>query len=64
MPKILMPIGDAAETMDTYYAYFRLPEDATAGATAFPSLESPWPVQEEEQRMKEAWGDGCAAAGH
>ena len=27
MPKILMPIGDAVETLDTFYAYFRLPED-------------------------------------
>lgn len=26
MPKILMPIGDAAEVLDTFYAYFRLPE--------------------------------------
>ncbi|MGI9428655.1 MAG: DJ-1/PfpI family protein [Bythopirellula sp.] len=27
MKKILMPIGDATETLDTFYAYFRLPED-------------------------------------
>ena len=27
MPKILMPVGDAAEVNDTFYAYFRLPED-------------------------------------
>jgi protease I len=27
MPKILMPIGDASETLDTFYAYYRLPED-------------------------------------
>jgi protease I len=27
MPKILMPIGDATETLDTFYPYFRLPED-------------------------------------
>lgn len=26
MPKILMPIGDATETLDTFYPYFRLPE--------------------------------------
>jgi protease I len=25
--KILMPIGDATEALDTYYAYYRLPED-------------------------------------
>ena len=27
MPKVLMPIGDASEVMDTLYAYYRLPED-------------------------------------
>jgi protease I len=27
MPKILMPIGDATEALDTFYAYYRLPED-------------------------------------
>ncbi len=27
MPKVLMPIGDAAEVLDTMYPYFRLPED-------------------------------------
>ncbi len=27
MPKVLMPIGDATEMMDTLYPYFRLPED-------------------------------------
>ena len=27
MPKVLMPLGDATETLDTFYAYFRLPED-------------------------------------
>ena len=26
MPKVLMPIGDATETLDTFYPYFRLPE--------------------------------------
>ena len=25
--KILMPIGDATEALDTFYAYYRLPED-------------------------------------
>jgi protease I len=27
MPKVLMPIGDATEMMDTLYPFFRLPED-------------------------------------
>lgn len=27
MPKILMPIGDGSETLDTFYAYYRLPEN-------------------------------------
>ena len=27
MPKILMPLGDATEALDTFYAYYRLPED-------------------------------------
>ena len=36
MPKILMPIGDATETMDTYYAYFRLPEDGYQVVVAGP----------------------------
>jgi len=27
MPKILMPLGDATEALDTFYPYFRLPED-------------------------------------
>ena len=27
MPKILMPIGDATEALDTFYPFFRLPED-------------------------------------
>ena len=25
--KILMPIGDGTEALDTFYAYYRLPED-------------------------------------
>src|SRR6266849_7628299 len=28
MPKVLLPIGDATEVMDTLYPCFRLPEDA------------------------------------
>lgn len=27
MPNILMPIGDGSEVLDTFYAYYRLPED-------------------------------------
>lgn len=27
MPKVLLPIGDATEMMDTLYPFFRLPED-------------------------------------
>lgn len=27
MPRILLPIGDATEALDTFYAYYRLPED-------------------------------------
>src|SRR4051794_1385391 len=26
MPKILMPLGDATEALDTFYPFFRLPE--------------------------------------
>ena len=36
MPKILMPIGDAAEVNDTYYAFFRLPEDGYEVVVAGP----------------------------
>ena len=27
MPKVLLPIGDATEVLDTMYPFFRLPED-------------------------------------
>ena len=36
MPKILMPIGDATETLDTFYAYYRLPEDGFEVVVAGP----------------------------
>ena len=36
MPKILMPIGDATEALDTFYAYFRLPEDGFEVVVAGP----------------------------
>lgn len=61
MPKILMPIGDATEVLDTFYPYFRLPEDGfevvVAGPQARlyhavlheipPSGEVPWDITEE-----------------
>lgn len=36
MPKILMPLGDATETLDTFYPYFRLPEDGYEVVVAGP----------------------------
>ena len=36
MLKILMPIGDATETLDTFYAYYRLPEDGYEVVVAGP----------------------------
>lgn len=36
MPKVLMPIGDATETLDTFYPYFRLPEDGYEVVVAGP----------------------------
>lgn len=36
MPKVLMPIGDATETLDTFYPYFRLPEDGFECVVAGP----------------------------
>ena len=36
MPKILMPIGDATEALDTFYALFRLPEDGFEVVAAGP----------------------------
>ncbi len=36
MPKILMPIGDATESLDTFYPYFRLPEDGFEVVVAGP----------------------------
>lgn len=61
MPKILMPVGDAAEVLDTFYAYFRLPEDGyevvVAGPEARvyhmvlheppPHSDPPWDITEE-----------------
>ena len=36
MPKILMPLGDAAEVMDTLYAYYRLKEGGYEPVVAGP----------------------------
>ena len=36
MPKILMPLGDATETLDTFYTVFRLPEDGYEVVVAGP----------------------------
>jgi PfpI family intracellular protease len=61
MPKVLMPIGDATEMMDTLYPFFRLPEDGfevvVAGPEARlyngvahevpPNATVPWDITEE-----------------
>jgi protease I len=60
MPKVLLPIGDATETLDTYYPIFRLPEDGfdciVAGPEArlyhtvmheIPPGEPPWDITRE-----------------
>ena len=36
MPKVLLVVGDAAEVLDTMYAYFRLPEDGFDVVVAAP----------------------------
>jgi protease I len=36
MNRILMPIGDASEALDTFYAYYRLPEDGYQVVVAGP----------------------------
>ena len=36
MPKVLIPIGDATETLDTFYPLFRLPEDGFEAVVAGP----------------------------
>lgn len=40
MPKVLLPIGDATETLDTFYPYFRLPEEGFECVVAGP--EARW----------------------
>ena len=61
MPKLLMPIGDATEALDTFYPFFRLPEDGfevvVAGPEASlyhtvlheipPHANVPWDITEE-----------------
>lgn len=36
MPKVLMPIGDATEVLDTLYPFYRLPEDGFEAVIAGP----------------------------
>jgi protease I len=36
MPRVLLPIGDASEVLDTFYPYFRLPEDGFQVVVAGP----------------------------
>lgn len=61
-PKVLMPIGDATEMMDTLYPFFRLPEDGfqvvVAGPEARlyngvahevpPNADVPWDITREQ----------------
>jgi len=61
MPKVLMPLGDASEVLDTMYAYYRLPEDGfqveVAGPEARlyhqvlheipPGADPPWDITQE-----------------
>jgi protease I len=61
MPKVLIPLGDATEVLDTMYAYYRLPEDGVevevAGPEARlyhqvlheipPGADPPWDITQE-----------------
>ena len=61
MPRVLMPIGDASEVLDTMYPFYRLPEDGfeveVAGPEARlyhlvlheipPGAEPPWDITQE-----------------
>jgi protease I len=38
MPKVLLPIGDATEVLDTLYPFFRLPEDGFDVVVAGPEV--------------------------
>ncbi len=56
MPKVLMPIGDATEVLDTMYAYFRLPEDGFEVVVAGPAVRSYYMVLHEIPPVAEpAW---------
>jgi protease I len=48
MPKVLMPIGDATEVIDTMYPYFRLPEDGFEAVVAGPEARLYHMVQHEK----------------
>ena len=68
MLKILMPIGDATEALDTFYAYYRLPEDGyevvVAGPEARlyhtvlheipPNPDVPWDITQEQTSFSES----------
>src|SRR5687767_13426463 len=40
MPKVLMPIGDASEVLDTMYPFYRLPEDGFDVVVAGPEARA------------------------
>jgi protease I len=48
MPKVLMPIGDASEVLDTMYPFFRLPEDGFDVVVAGPQRKLYHMVQHEQ----------------
>ncbi len=48
MPKVLMPIGDATEVLDTMYPFFRLPEDGFDVVVAGPEARLYHMVQHEK----------------
>lgn len=48
MPKVLIPIGDATEVLDTMYPYFRLPEDGFEVVVAGPEARLYHMVQHEK----------------
>ena len=63
MPKVLLPIGDATEVLDTLYPFFRLPEDGFEVVVAGPEARHyhgvlheippneaiPWDITREQQ---------------
>ena len=55
MPKVLMPIGDATETIDTFYPYFRLPEDGFEVVVAGPERASTTACFTRFHRNDPAW---------